>query len=115
MGKFIFFKNFRSVILGRQAILSGDAKVVVAGGQESMSRSQHSAHLRDGVKFGDVKMGDTMLRDGLTDAFSPIHMGITGEEEEKTRLASSWENACLEMHLIFLFPLQLRTLPKSTT
>ncbi len=70
--------------MGRQAILSGDAKVVVAGGQESMSRSQHSAHLRDGVKFGDVKMGDTMLRDGLTDAFSPIHMGITGEEEEKT-------------------------------
>ncbi len=87
--------------MGRQAILSGDAKVVVAGGQESMSRSQHSAHLRDGVKFGDVKMGDTMLRDGLTDAFSPIHMGITGEEENQP--AGVAGNARVEMHLNFCF------------
>ncbi len=79
---FIFFLVVRSILLGKQSIECGTSRVVVAGGQESMSRSQHSAHLRDGVKFGEIGMADTMLKDGLTDAFHNFHMGITGQEGE---------------------------------
>jgi acetyl-CoA C-acetyltransferase len=57
----------------------GDAKVIVAGGQESMSMAPHVAHLRAGTKMGDLKMVDTMLKDGLIDAFQGYHMGITAE------------------------------------
>src|SRR5690606_31118889 len=62
--------GLRAVALGAQQILSGDAKIVVAGGQESMSRSTHAAHMRDGTKMGDVKFIDTMVKDGLWDAFN---------------------------------------------
>ncbi len=61
-----------------QAIKCGDASVVVAGGQESMSQSLHAINLREGCKFGDKSLVDTMLKDGLTDAFHGYHMGVTG-------------------------------------
>ena len=66
-------------MLARQSILSGDSSVVVAGGQESMSQSVHALSMREGTKFGNKEMVDTMLCDGLTDAFNHYHMGITGE------------------------------------
>jgi acetyl-CoA C-acetyltransferase len=69
-----------------QQILSGDAKIIVAGGQESMSMAPHCAHLRSGVKMGDFKMIDTMIKDGLTDAFNGYHMGITAEN-----IAKQWQ------------------------
>jgi acetyl-CoA C-acetyltransferase len=62
-----------------QQIATGDARVVIAGGQESMSLSPHAQHLRNGVKMGDYKMIDTMIKDGLWDAFNGYHMGITAE------------------------------------
>jgi acetyl-CoA C-acetyltransferase len=71
--------GLRSVAMGMQAILSGDANIVVAGGQESMSGSPHALKMREGVKFGDVSMTDTMIKDGLWDAFNDYHMGITAE------------------------------------
>lgn len=71
--------GLRTVALAMQSILSGDADVVVAGGQENMSMSPHAAHLRDGVKFGDTSFQDTMIKDGLWDAFNDYHMGITAE------------------------------------
>jgi len=81
--------GLRAVALGFQAISLGDANIIVAGGQESMSNAQHSAHLRNGTKMGSLEFVDTMLRDGLTDAFSPIHMGITAENlAEKFQITS---------------------------
>ncbi|HRK18724.1 MAG TPA: acetyl-CoA C-acetyltransferase [Hyphomicrobiaceae bacterium] len=74
--------GLRAVALGAQQILDG-ATIVVAGGQESMSQSPHVAHLRDGTKMGDVKFVDTMLRDGLMDAFHGYHMGNTAENVAK--------------------------------
>ena len=71
--------GLRSVALGFQAIRQGDSTIVVAGGQESMSQAPHCAHLRDGVKMGDLKMVDTMIKDGLWDAFNGYHMGTTAE------------------------------------
>jgi acetyl-CoA C-acetyltransferase len=71
--------GLRSVALGMQQIATGDARVVIAGGQESMSLSPHAQHLRNGVKTGDYKMIDTMIKDGLWDAFNGYHMGITAE------------------------------------
>jgi acetyl-CoA C-acetyltransferase len=71
--------GLRSVALGMQQILTGDARVVVAGGQESMSMAPHCAHLRGGVKMGDFQMVDTMIKDGLWDAFNGYHMGTTAE------------------------------------
>jgi acetyl-CoA C-acetyltransferase len=71
--------GLRAVALGAQQILDGSSKIVVAGGQESMSQSQHCSHMRDGTKMGDVKFVDTMLRDGLMDAFHGYHMGTTAE------------------------------------
>ncbi len=65
--------------MGAQAILSGDSDIVVAGGQESMSQAHHSMALRNGVKMGDASLTDTMVLDGLTDAFHHYHMGITGK------------------------------------
>ncbi|TIW77053.1 MAG: acetyl-CoA C-acetyltransferase, partial [Mesorhizobium sp.] len=62
-----------------QQIAAGDAKVIIAGGQESMSLSPHAEHLRAGVKMGDYKMIDTMIKDGLWDAFNGYHMGNTAE------------------------------------
>ena len=70
--------NDRSVIMGYQSIRCGDSNIVVAGGQESMSQSVHAMHMRNGLKFGNGEFKDTMIVDGLTDAFTNIHMGITG-------------------------------------
>jgi acetyl-CoA C-acetyltransferase len=71
--------GLRAVAIGLQQIANGDAKIIVAGGQESMSQSQHVAHLRNGTKMGDMKFLDSMLRDGLLDAFQGYHMGTTAE------------------------------------
>lgn len=78
--------GLRAVALGMQQIATGDAKIIVAGGQESMSMAPHAAHLRGGVKMGDMKMIDTMIKDGLTDAFHGYHMGITAEN-----IARQWQ------------------------
>ena len=75
--------GLRAVALGYQAILNGDSDVVVAGGQESMSMAPHCAHLRNGVKMGDFAMVDTMIKDGLWDAFNGYHMGTTAENVAK--------------------------------
>ncbi len=71
--------GLRAVALGAQQILLGDAEIVVAGGQESMSLSPHVANLRKGQKMGDMQFIDCMIRDGLWDAFNDYHMGITAE------------------------------------
>jgi len=71
--------GLRSVALGSQQIATGDASIVIAGGQESMSLSPHCLHLRNGTKMGDVQMIDTMIKDGLWDAFNGYHMGNTAE------------------------------------
>jgi len=71
--------GLRAVVNGMQTILAGDAEIVVAGGQESMSQSPHAARMREGVKFGDVSFMDTMIKDGLWDSFNDYHMGITAE------------------------------------
>lgn len=71
--------GLRTVALAYQAILTGDASIVVAGGQESMSLSAHAQALRAGAKMGDVTLVDTMIKDGLTDVFNGYHMGITAE------------------------------------
>ena len=75
--------GLRTVALGFQQIANGDAEIVVAGGQESMSMAPHCAHLRSGVKMGDFKMIDTMIKDGLWDAFNGYHMGNTAENVAK--------------------------------
>src|SRR5689334_21970105 len=75
--------GLRAVALGYQAILNGDSDIVVAGGQESMSMAPHCAHLRNGVKMGDFQMVDTMIKDGLWDAFNGYHMGMTAENVAK--------------------------------
>jgi len=75
--------GLRSVALGYQAILNGDSEIVVAGGQESMSMAPHCAHLRNGTKMGSLEMVDTMIKDGLWDAFNGYHMGNTAENVAK--------------------------------
>ncbi len=77
--------GLRAVAMGMQAILCGDSDIVVAGGQENMSMSPHAMHMRDGIKFGDATMKDTMIVDGLWDSFNDIHMGITAEN-----IAEKW-------------------------
>jgi len=71
--------GLRAVALATQAIQTGDASIVVAGGQESMSLSNHAQNLRGGTKMGDLSLIDTMIKDGLTDVFNGYHMGITAE------------------------------------
>lgn len=78
--------GLRAVALGMQQITNGDADVIVAGGQESMSLAPHAQYLRGGTKMGDVKLVDTMLKDGLLDAFQGYHMGTTAEN-----VASRWQ------------------------
>jgi acetyl-CoA C-acetyltransferase len=75
--------GLRTVALGYQAILNGDSDIVVAGGQESMSMAPHCAYLRGGVKMGNFDMVDTMIKDGLWDAFNGYHMGTTAENVAK--------------------------------
>jgi acetyl-CoA C-acetyltransferase len=78
--------GLRSVALGFQAIMNGDSNIVVAGGQESMSQAPHVIHLRNGVKMGATEMIDSMLKDGLWDAFNGYHMGNTAEN-----VAEQWQ------------------------
>src|ERR1700733_745948 len=93
--------GLRAVALGAQAIKNGDSRIVVAGGQESMSQSTHAAYLRAGQKMGDLSFIDTMIRDGLWDAFNGYHMGNTAENvarewqitrEEQDRFAVASQN-----------------------
>ncbi|MEP6967702.1 MAG: acetyl-CoA C-acetyltransferase, partial [Pseudomonadota bacterium] len=78
--------GLRAVALGAQQIAAGDAEIVVAGGQESMSQSPHAAHLRNGQKMGELGFVDTMIKDGLWDAFHGYHMGQTAEN-----IAARWQ------------------------
>jgi acetyl-CoA C-acetyltransferase len=78
--------GLRAVALGYQAIRNGDNAIVVAGGQESMSQAPHCSHLRNGVKMGNVELVDTMIKDGLWDAFNGYHMGNTAEN-----VAQKWQ------------------------
>ena len=78
--------GLRAVAMAGQAIGAGDAAIVVAGGQESMSLSPHAAHMRTGKKMGDIAFTDTMIRDGLWDAFNGYHMGTTAEN-----VAEKWQ------------------------
>src|SRR3954447_21911809 len=78
--------GLRAVALGYQAIMNGDSDIVVAGGQESMSMAPHCAHLRNGQKMGNLDMVDTMIKDGLWDAFNGYHMGTTAEN-----VARQWQ------------------------
>ena len=78
--------GLRAVALGYQQIMGGDASVVVAGGQESMSQAPHAAYLRAGQKMGGLELIDTMLKDGLIDAFHGYHMGVTAEN-----VAREWQ------------------------
>ncbi|WP_020186903.1 acetyl-CoA C-acetyltransferase [Methylopila sp. 73B] len=78
--------GLRAVALAAQAVAQGDSVFVVAGGQESMSQSAHAAHMRSGTKMGDVKFIDTMIKDGLWDAFNGYHMGATAEN-----VAEKWQ------------------------
>ncbi|HEY5082591.1 MAG TPA: acetyl-CoA C-acetyltransferase [Bauldia sp.] len=71
--------GLRAVALGMQQIANGDAGIIIAGGQESMSMAPHAAHLRNGTKMGDLAMVDTMMKDGLVDAFHGYAMGVTAE------------------------------------
>ena len=75
--------GLRAVALGAQQIADGSVKIVIAGGQESMSQANHCAHLREGTKMGDFKLIDTMIKDGLWDAFNGYHMGNTAENVAK--------------------------------
>jgi acetyl-CoA C-acetyltransferase len=93
--------GLRAVALGAQQIELGSSRIVVAGGQESMSQAPHVAHLRDGTKMGDVKFIDSMIKDGLWDAFNGYHMGTTAENvarqwqitrEEQDRFAVASQN-----------------------
>ena len=78
--------GLKSVALAFQAIQSGDSSIVVAGGQESMSQAPHAAYLRSGTKMGALEFVDTMLKDGLMDAFQGYHMGTTAEN-----VAQKWQ------------------------
>jgi len=78
--------GLRAVALGFQAIRTGDSAIVVAGGQESMSQAPHAMHLRNGTKMGSAEMVDTMIKDGLWDAFNGYHMGNTAEN-----IAQRWQ------------------------
>lgn len=78
--------GLKSVAMACQAIQNGDSRIVVAGGQESMSRAPHAAHLRNGTKMGGLELVDTMLKDGLMDAFHGYHMGNTAEN-----VAQKWQ------------------------
>jgi acetyl-CoA C-acetyltransferase len=93
--------GLRTVALGAQAIAQGDSRIVVAGGQESMSQATHAAYLRAGQKMGNLEFIDTMIKDGLWDAFNGYHMGVTAENiarewqltrEEQDRFAVASQN-----------------------
>lgn len=95
--------GLRSVALGMQAILAGDADIVITGGQENMTQAPHAAHMRDGFRMGPGKLEDTMIKDGLWEIFNGYHMGVTAEniaeqfklsrEEQDEFAASSQQKA----------------------
>jgi acetyl-CoA C-acetyltransferase len=86
--------GLRAVALAAQAIQTGDSRIVVAGGQESMSLSTHSQNMRAGTKMGNFELVDTMIKDGLTDAFNGYHMGITAENlAEKYQITRDEQDA----------------------
>ena len=78
--------GLRSVAAGYQAIISNDSKIIIAGGQESMTNAPHAIHFNEGKKFDESKLVDTMIKDGLWDAFNGYHMGVTAEN-----VAMKWE------------------------
>ncbi len=78
--------GLKTVAMAHQAVACGDSEIVVAGGQESMSQAPHCVHLRNGTKMGDAELVDTMIRDGLWDAFNGYHMGCTAEN-----VAEQWQ------------------------
>jgi acetyl-CoA C-acetyltransferase len=93
--------GLRAIAVGAQAIMTGDAEIVVAGGQENMSLSPHAQNLRGGAKMGNLELIDTMIKDGLTDVFNGYHMGITAENlaeqyqitrEDQDRFATGSQN-----------------------
>ncbi|MDB5667443.1 MAG: acetyl-CoA C-acetyltransferase [Alphaproteobacteria bacterium] len=89
--------GLRAVAVAAQSIIAGDATVVVAGGQESMSLSSHAQNVRGGTKMGNLELVDTMIKDGLTDVFNGYHMGITAEnlaEQYQITLSDQDEFAC---------------------
>ena len=97
--------GIRSVVSGFQSIKSGDSKIIIAGGQENMSLAPHVIHLRNGKKIGDVELVDTMIKDGLWDAFNGYHMGVTAENvaekfqitrKEQDKFAFSSQTKALE-------------------
>src|SRR3546814_18958588 len=91
--------GLRAVALGVQAIQTGDASIVVAGGQESMSLSTHAQNMRGGQKMGSLELVDTMIKDGLTDVFNGYHMGIRSEEhtsELQSLMRISYAVFCLQ-------------------
>jgi len=97
--------GIRSVVSGFQSILAGDSKIIIAGGQENMSLAPHAIHLRDGKKLGDIEMTDTLIKDGLWDAFHGYHMGVTAENvatkfqvtrEEQDRFAFNSQKKALK-------------------
>uniref|UniRef100_H3B538 Acetyl-CoA acetyltransferase 2 n=1 Tax=Latimeria chalumnae TaxID=7897 RepID=H3B538_LATCH len=82
--------GLKAVCLGAQSIVTGESSIVVAGGMESMSKAPHMVHMRAGLKMGDASLQDSIISEGLTDAFHNYHMGITGTHSRDTR-DSSWE------------------------
>ena len=97
--------GIRSVVSGFQSIKAGDSRIIIAGGQENMSLAPHAIHLRDGKKLGDTEMTDTMIKDGLWDAFHGYHMGVTAENvatkfqvtrQEQDRFALSSQEKALK-------------------
>ncbi|XP_045196222.2 acetyl-CoA acetyltransferase, cytosolic-like isoform X2 [Mercenaria mercenaria] len=117
--------GLKAVAMGYQAIKAGDSSIVVAGGQESMSRARHCAHLRTGKKFGDMTFVDSMISDGLTDAFHNYHMGITAENvaqqwnisrDEQDQFALQSQQKCGAARQAGFFQKEIVTVPiKSRT
>jgi len=99
----------RSVVTGYCSIKSGESDVIVAGGQEVMSRAPHAAYLRAGVKFGNYNLTDTLIEDGLTDAFHNIHMAITGET---VRQDFSIKRNLADLILVAVYLLIARLVPR---
>ena len=108
--------GIRSVASGYQSIRSGDANIIIAGGQENMSLAPHSIFLRDGKKLGNTEMTDTMIKDGLWDAFNNYHMGITAENvaekfqitrEEQDKFALNSQKKTLKAQKIIILKKKL--------
>ena len=87
--------GIRSIASGFQSIKSGDSKIIIAGGQENMSLAPHAIHMRDGKKLGNTEIIDTMIKDGLWDAFHGYHMGVTAENvAEKFQVTRDEQEKC---------------------